>query len=256
MKSSLSRAHDTAEGPDKIHYQLLKHLPTESMALLLDIFNYIWQSGDFPECWREATVIPLPKPGKDHSDPNNYRPISLTSCVCKTFERMINDRLVWYLESNNILTDIQCGFRKRKSTLDHLVRLESFIRDAFLSKQEVVSVFFDLEKAYDTTWKYGILKDLHEAGLRGCMPLFISKFLENRNFKVRVGSTLSDSFEQEMGVPQGSILSVTLFSLKINSLAKVLSKDVEGSLYVDDFLMSYRAKNAKSCERQLQGCLR
>ena len=117
-------------------------------------------------------------------------------------------------------------------------------------------MFFDLEKAYDTTWKYGILKDLHEAGLRGCMPLFISKFLENRNFKVRVGSTLSDSFEQEMGVPKGSILSVTLFSLKINSLAKVLSKDVEGSLYVDDFLMSYRAKNTKSFERQLQGCFR
>ena len=59
-----------------------------------------------------------------------------------------------------------------------------------------------------------------------------------------------------MGVPQGSILSVTLFSLKINSLAKVLNKDVEGSLYVDDFLMSYRAKNTNSCERQLQGILR
>ena len=168
---------------------------------------------------------------------------------------MINDRLVWFLEYNNILTDIQCGFRKQKSTIDHLVRLESFIRDAFLNKQEVVSIFFYLEKAYDTTWKYGILKDLHEAGLRGRMPAFISKFLENRNFRVRFGSTLSDPFEQEMGVPQGSILSVTLFSLKINSLAKVLSKDVEGSLYVDDFLMSYRAKTSKTCERQLQGCL-
>ena len=255
LKSSLIRAHDTAEGPDKIHYQLLKHLPAESKSLLLDIFNYIWRSGNFPECWSEAIVIPIPKPGKDHSDPNNYRPISLTSCVCKTLERMINDRLVWYLEDNNILADIQCGFRKRKSTLDHLVRLESFIRDAFLNKQEVVSIFFDLEKAYDTTWKYGILRDLHEAGLRGRMPIFISKFLENRNFRIRLGSTLSDAFEQEMGVPQGSILSVTLFSLKINSLVKVLGKDVEGSLYVDDFLMSYRAKNTKSCERQLQGCL-
>ena len=78
---------------------------------------------------------------------------------------MINDRLVWFLENNNILTDIQCGFRKRKSTIDHLVRLETFIRDTFLNKQEVVSIFFDLEKAYDTTWKYGILKDLHEAGI-------------------------------------------------------------------------------------------
>ena len=114
-----------------IHYQLLKHLPAESMSLLLNIFNYIWQTGDFPPCWSEATVIPIPKPGKDHSDPNNYRPISLPSCVCKTLERMINDRLVWYLENNKILTDIQCGFRKRKSTLDHLVRLETFIRDAF-----------------------------------------------------------------------------------------------------------------------------
>ena len=114
LKSSLNRAHDTAEGPDKIHYQLLKHLPADSMSLLLDIYNYIWQSGDFPPCWSEATVIPIPKPGKDHSDPNNYRPISLTSCVCKTLERMINDRLIWYLEHKNILTDIQCGFRKRK----------------------------------------------------------------------------------------------------------------------------------------------
>ena len=147
LKSSLNRAHDTAEGPDSIHYQLLKHLPAESMSLILNIYNYIWQTGDFPQCWSEATVIPIPKPGKDHSDPNNYRPISLTSCVCKTLERMINDRLVWYLENNEILTDIQCGFRKRKSTLDHLVRLESFIRDAFLNKQEVVSIFFDLEKS-------------------------------------------------------------------------------------------------------------
>ena len=96
------------------------------MSLLLEIYNYIWQSGDFPDCWSEATIIPILKPGKDHSDPNNYRPIALTSCVCKTLER-INDRFVWYLESNNILTNILCGFRKRRSTLDHLVRLESFI---------------------------------------------------------------------------------------------------------------------------------
>ena len=88
------------------------------------------------------------------------------------------------------------------------------------------------------------------------MTVFISKFLENRNFRVRLGSAFSDSFDQEMGVPQGSILSVTLFSLKINSLAKILSEDVQGSLFVDDFLLSYRAKNTRTCERQLQCCLR
>jgi hypothetical protein len=74
-------------------------------------------------------------------------------------------------------------------------------------------------------------------------------------FNVRVNSTYSDIQEQEMGVPKGSILSVTLFSIKINSLAKVLSENIEGFLYVDDFLICYRGKNMNNIERQLQICL-
>ena len=255
LKSSLNKAHDTASGPDDVHYQLLKHLPDSCLIVLLDIFNQIWQDDQFPPSWHQATVIPVPKPGKDHTDPSNYRPIALTSCVCKTMERMINDRLVYYLESNNLLTDIQCGFRRQRSTLDHLVRLETFVRNAFIKKQHAVSIFFDLEKAYDTTWKYGILKDLHNMGLRGHTPTFIKHFLENREFQVRLGSTLSDVFDQEMGVPQGSILSVTLFSIKINNLAKVLNDNIDGSLFVDDFNVCCSGANMHSIERQLQLCL-
>ena len=91
-------------------------------------------------------------PAKDHTDPSNYRPIALTSYVCKTMERMINDRLTWFLESNNIITNFQSGFRHQRSTDDHLVRLETFNREAFIKKEHLVSVRFDLEKAYDTTW--------------------------------------------------------------------------------------------------------
>lgn len=97
LKDSLSKANDSATGPDEIHYQMLKHLPEVSLNALLDIYNDIWKSGTFPQEWTEATVIPIPKPGKDHSNPTNYRPIALTSCVCKILERMINTRLVWYL---------------------------------------------------------------------------------------------------------------------------------------------------------------
>ena len=252
LQNSLKNSKDTAMGPDDIHYQLLKHLPTESLLLLLDLFNDIWNKGEFPESWREAIVIPLQKPGKDPTDPSSYRPIALTSCLCKTMERMINARLVWYLESHNILTKHQSGFRKARSTTDQLVRLEAYIRDGFLMGEHVVSVFFDLEKAYDTTWKYGIMKDLHDSGLRGNMPNFIKNFLDDRSFKVRIGSTLSDSHKQEMGVPQGSILSVTLFNLKINSIVNILSPTIEKSLYVDDFLISFRSKNMNCIERQLQ----
>ena len=157
---SIAQAADSATGPDEIHYQLLKHLPDVSLDLFLLLLNNLWQSQDFP------------KPGKDRTDPNNYRPIALTSCLCKIMERMINHRLTWFLQDNNIITKYQCGFQKGKSTTDHLVRLETYIRQGFVKNQHTVGIFFDLEKAYDTTWKGGIMKDLHEMGLKGRLPLF------------------------------------------------------------------------------------
>jgi len=93
------------------------------------------------------------------------------------------------------------------------------------------------------------------ASLKIYLILACEAVLHDRQFKVRVGSTLSDYCDQEMGVPQGSILSVTLFSIKINSLAKVLNDHTDGSLFVDDFGVSCRGKNMPSIERQLQLCL-
>ena len=131
---------------------------------------------------------------------------------------MINERLVWYLETNNIITKFQSGFRHQRSTNDHLVRLETLIREAFIKKEHLVAVFFDLEKAYDTAWKYGIMNDLYEIGLKGQLPTFVQNFLSNREFNGCVGSTLSEAHNQKQGVPQGNILSVTLFSFKINNI--------------------------------------
>ena len=255
LREALEKSHDTAAGPDDIPYQFLKHLPHASLQLLLSIYNEIWFSGDVPDSWKNAFVIPIPKQGKDPTDPTSYRPIALTSCICKTLERMINTRLVWYLESNNLLTEFQSEFRNQRSTLDHLVRFETFIRDAFIKKEHLVAVFFDLEKAYDTTWKHGILKDLGDLGLKGRLPTFINSFLSDRNFQVKIGSTLSSVYKQEQGVPQGSILSVTLFNIKINSIVKTLNPGVDCSLYVDDFLICYRSKHMNTIERQLQQCL-
>ena len=200
---------------------MLKHLPDTSLEPLLNIFNYIWTTGKFPDDWQYATIIPIPKPGKDPAKPNNYRPFALKSCPCKTLERMINKRHTWFLESNTHISRFQSGFRSDRSTTDNLVRLETFIRDAFIKKEHVVVclfVFFDLEKAYDTTWRYGILKDIHKLGLRGRRPTFIENFLADRAMQVRVGSSLSDYYDQEQGVPQGGVLSTTLFSIKINDI--------------------------------------
>ena len=115
--------------------------------------------------------------------------------------------------------------------------LETFIRNAFIKKEHVLTIVFDLEKAYDTTWKHGILADLWDLGFRGHLPRFIQSFLSERSFRVRVGSTLSELHEQEMGVPQGSILSPALFSIKINNIVKAVLKGTDCSLSVDDFAL-------------------
>ena len=96
---------------------------------------------------------------------------------------MISLRLTWFLESNNLLSNLQKGFRAKRSTIDQIVRIETLIREAFIKKEHLVAVLFDLEKAYDTTWLYGILKDLKDLDLQDRLPIFIKHFLEDRTFQ-------------------------------------------------------------------------
>ena len=252
LKEAIQKSHNTTVGPDEIHYEFLKQLPRRSLDNLLAALNEIWESSKFPDSWRVATIIPIPKPGKNSQYPSNYRPIALTSCLCKTMERMVNKRLVWLIESNNLYTNSQCGFRSQRSTMDHVVRLETSIREANIQRQHLIAVFFDLEKAYETTWRYGIMKDLHNMGLRGRLPNFIKAFLTDRKFQVRIGTTLSDIQQQEEGVPQGSILSVTLFNIKINTVTNCLNPGVDSYLYVDDFCITSKSKYIRTAEHQLQ----
>jgi Reverse transcriptase (RNA-dependent DNA polymerase) len=121
---------------------------------------------------------------------------------------MVNNRLTWYLETNNILNELQSGFHRGRSTTDQLVRLESFVREAFVRGEHATAVFFDMDTTCDTTWKYDILTDLQNAGLRGRLPKFFCNFLSNRKFNVRVDPYLSDIYKQERSVAQGSFLSV------------------------------------------------
>ena len=107
----------------------------------LSMIYKFWVTSYYPSEWREAIMIPISKPGKDHSRAINYRPIALTSCLGKTIERMINK--------------VQCGCQRGMSTTDHLVRIETEIRRACVLNEHFVSIFYDLEKAYDTTWRYG-----------------------------------------------------------------------------------------------------
>ena len=250
--TALSQTGETAPGYDKITFSMMKNLHETLKNYLLNLYNRVFIGNLFPSTWRIATIIPLPKLGKDHSWPLNYRPISLTSCLCKILEKMVNGRLAWYLEKGNHLNKIQSGFRQNRSTTDSIVQFTCDVEGAIAAKDHTIAVFFDLRKAYDTAWRYGILRKLYDVGLRGALPKFVKNFLEHRKIRVRVKNTYSDLVEITEGVPQGSVLSCTLFALAINDVINDLPTGVKATLYVDDLTIYFSGRTTRAIERRLQ----
>ena len=254
MEKALKKTKNSSPGPDRVYYQMIRAMPDEAKEYLLTIINKFWQSSFLPNKWKQSYIIPIAKPGKNHTIASNYRPIALTSCLGKTVERMVNERLVQYLEVNGLLSPIQCGCHKGRSTVDHLVRLETEVRRAYAFDEHMISIFYDLEKAYDLTWRYGILRDLFNLGVRGRMAGYIEQFLLPQKFQVRMDGVLSDEYIQETGVPQGGVLSVTLFAVKIRDITDCIKKDnrMLASLYVDDLQVSFRHTDLNVIKHNLQ----
>lgn len=252
LSHALKISANTAPGEDGLCLVMLRHLPDISKSFLLALYNRVWVESTLPSSWTVSVVLPIHKKDTTGKHPLHYRPIALTSTLCKLMERMVNIRLVWHLESDNVLHPNQYGFRRCRSSVDALARLDSYIKVAFARREHVVAVFFDLHKAYDKTWRHHILAQLSAGGFRGHLPRFIQRFLSDRVLKVRIGSTLSAAFPQLEGVPQGSVLSCTLFALAINGLPSCIPPTVESSLYVDDFAIFTRSANLRSATRRIQ----
>ena len=139
------------------------------------------------------------------------------------------------MEAKNILSETQAGFRQNRQTLDQIIALENSIKAAKTNKKIVGAVFLDLEKAYDTMWREGLLKKLKELGISGNMYNYINDFLKDRTFQVKVGSSLSTVHQQINGTPQGAVISPTLFNISVNDLNKVIDDpNTKISQFADD----------------------
>ncbi len=219
IKQNLKKS---ALGPDGIHPYMIKNLPENAITFILQLYNKILLSDSFPDSWKIAHVIPILKPDKDPLIVSSYHPIALTSVLGKLYEKILNKRLIWYLESTNSLNKLQFGFRKNHSTHHALLDLQTRIHKAIVNKNHLYTIFFDLEKAYDLTWHYNILRSLYSAGIRGHLANFIKSFLTERTIHVRIGKNISDPFIIENGVPQGSVISVSLFLLAVNNISSFI----------------------------------
>ena len=242
----------SAAGEDEINYLIIKNLPYNVLELIANTFTLCIKLGYFPINYRKAIVIMLPKPKKDKSHVKNYRPVSLLSCLGKLLERVMKGRLLSHLQQENLLNKYQYGFMPGKSTSEHLFHLSQDIHNSFKRTHFTVAIFLDIEGAFDTVFIPGLIHKLNNYNLPGNIVAFISSFLTDRSFCVRVGNSKSETIFPESGTPQGSVLSPLLFNLFTNDIPTPDNKSVNLSQYADDLAVWASGNNAKQIEKILQ----
>ena len=245
---------DKTTGEDEVHNQFLKHLPTPKKQELLGIINRSWRNSEIPNTWKNALIIPIGKAGKDPTKPESYRPISLLSCLSKLMEKMVNSRLTWFVEENKILSTTQCGFRKKRSTEDLLVKLEHQVRTTLVNKNIMIAVFFDLKQAFDTISHDHLLLKLAKSGVKGNMLAWTENFLKNRTYQVAVEDKKSEKMTMKRGVPQGSCLSPTIFNIMVSDIPHLDA--INTSEFADDLAISATADNLQTLTENLEKALR
>lgn len=257
LEWAIEQGKGQSVGPDSIGYPMLKRLPYKTRVVFLKLINEIWKTGKIPNEWKEGTVIPLPKPGKDPKILGNQRPITLMSCAGKTLERIVNRRLVEVIESNHLLDPRQYAFRQGRGIDMYLADLEGSLEESLSKKHHCEMVMLDISKAYDKISKNGIINQLEEWGISGRLLDFVRDYFEERYFRVAIGGSLSERKKQTNGVPQGSILAVTLFVIGMNSIfekemRKSSSRIMRIFVYADDIVVLVSGLNPKAVRKEMQ----
>ena len=254
LKWAISKSNDSTPGEDQINKQLIMNLPENALQYLLYVMNVIWETSDHPKSWTHAIIVPIPKPGKKRGITSSYRPISLTPFLCKVMERMMSLRLSWYLEKHKIISPLQTGFRQNSNIMDNPIRLERDVFNTFAQDQYLVCIYLDYTQAFDTVWRQGLTAKMKGIGIHGNMLNWVTNFIMKRTFQVRVNGCLSDIHKTERGLPQGSVLSPTLFNIYINDVVQTV-KHSAIALFADDIAIWNRNKDPKQLQNEMQNDL-
>lgn len=221
-----------APGDDDIKNCLIKRLPPSGIKSIRQIVSACLKLGYFPPRWKHANVIPIHKPQKDPSNPLSYRPISLLSSLSKILERAILNRLSQFIDDKDILPNIQHGFRKNYSTLHQLHRVITHAKDKLETGASTGLVTLDIEKAFDRVWHDGLLAKM----IKMKAPIFLIKmiqsFLSERSFSVCVNGCKSTKRNFSFGLPQGAVLSPTLYNIYASDFPSF--DNCECALFADD----------------------
>uniref|UniRef100_A0A8C5N2E5 Reverse transcriptase domain-containing protein n=1 Tax=Gouania willdenowi TaxID=441366 RepID=A0A8C5N2E5_GOUWI len=242
--------HRKPPGPDLIEPYFLK-LAADFIAEPLSIlFNLSIRNKDIPSVWKSAFVLPLLK-GGDPAVLTNYRPISNLCVLSKILESLVCDQLKEFLYSNEILSKLQSGFRKKHSTITATMKVINDIIAALDKKQYCASLFIDLSKAFDTVDHAILKRRLHLIGLSEHTVAWFSNYLENRTQCIKYEGLCSEFVTVHKGVPQGSVLGPLLFILYINNVEENVS-DANMHFYADDTIIYCFGSSLEQAVNSLQ----
>ena len=235
-------------GPDQIPALILKSCAPTLAPILQVIFTQSLNTATVPDDWLCANVTPLFKTG-DRTDPTNYRPISLTSIVSKIFEHIIHKHIMNHLDTYNILTDSQYGFRPRRSCETQLITTHHDIARLLNDKDipQVDAILLDFAKAFDKVPHRRLIHKLQHYGITGPTLHWITAFLTRRTQRVLLDGASSDSVSVSSGVPQGTVLGPLIFLLYINDLPLSISPNTSTRLFADDSLIFRPIKTIDDC---------
>ena len=220
-----------ATGPDKIPTSLLKNLAAELSTPLTILFNKSLSEGYVPSQWKEAEVIAIFKKGNKNLS-NNYRPVSLTSVLCKTLESFVTDSLQNYMENNKFFSECQHGFRKHRSCVTQLLEVMNDFTNLIDNGHNIDVLYLDFSKAFDTVPHERLLAKLKSYGITNNIHSWIKSFLSDRKQRVRVNNSFSNFSPITSGIPQGSILGPVLFIIFINDLPDCVESGCK--IFADD----------------------
>ena len=250
---AISNSKNSSPGQDAITNNMIRHCSPYYLQELHQLFNQSFLVGSVPRGWKSGTIIPIPKPLKPIINKQAYRPITLLSCVGKTLERVLKCRLDHYLESNSLLNRAQFGFRPKKSVADVVASLTRDIQQALSSKQGCVVLYIDLKGAFDSVWRHALLYKLSKLGISGSLLRWLRDYLHCRDNVVTLHGYFSQSSPSTSGVPQGAVLSPTLFNVMLADFP--LQDGIQTYIFADDITIACSAPKVSQLQSRLQDYL-